>query len=249
MLDANHEIEQFKHRLRFKNLSEPVIDSICQDVAIEIMHASTDLLADAMEQAVQAGAEARSVQFISEIRAVSNGGSFMVGTESGRHDFSEPPFPMLPKLLKNAKTAQDGSRYKVVPIRDKGTKSNLGRIGVTTEAALRNINDARKLAKEARDADDYTSQLTPDALSGMSTFAALQAINEVRKAFPTMREKSTEPVTAFRTASSKQDANAKWVQPGRQANMASALHHINSQLQMDLDDAIRGIIHRHEGMY
>lgn len=251
MLDPNYEIDQLKQRLRFKNLSEDIISSICENVANEIINASTDLLANAMEEAVQLGQDKRSVQFISELKAIQHGNHFMVDTESGRHNFSEPPFPMLPRLLKNAKVAEDGSLYKVIPIRDKGSSGSSGRMKVTTEAALKGINDARREAKAQRDeaGDDFRSQLTPDALKGMSTFAALQAINQVRKSFPTMREKSTEPVVAFRTASSKQDQTKQWVYPRRDMDMSSGLHDINSTLQVRLDDAIRDIIHRHETRY
>lgn len=251
MIDPNYEIDMLKQRLRFKNLSEPVIDSICADASHDIISISTDLLADAMEEAVRAGAEAKSVQFINELRVVQNGNQFAVGTESGRRDFSEPPFPMLPKLLKNAKTAQDGSLYKVIPLRDKSAKRSSGRMAVTTEAALKNINESRQAAKDLRDelGDDYTTSLTPDALKGMSTFAALQAINDVRKAFPTMKQKSTEPVMAFRTASSKQSPSEKWVHPGREVMMGNVLHEINARLQDRLDQAIMDVIRRHEDIY
>jgi hypothetical protein len=251
MLDANMEIDKLRQRLRFKNLSEQVISSICDDVATDISRASVDILANAMEEAVMAGAEAKSIKFINELKVVQSSNRFSISTDSGKHDFSEPPFPMLPKLLKNAKTAKDGSQYKIIPVRQKGTKRNTGRMGVTTEAALKNINEARRIAKEARDArgDDFVGQIAPDALKGMSTFAALQAINEARKAFPTMSQKSTEPVVAYRTASSKQDANNKWVQPAKQVNMGPALHSINAKLQNSLDNVIEDVIRRHEGMY
>lgn len=253
MLDANMEIDKLRQRLRLKNLSESVISSICEDVARDISIASTDVLADAMEQAVQAGAEAKSVKFIEELRVVQNSHYFSISTESGRHDFSEPPFPMLPKLLQNAKVAKDGSQYKVIPMRDKSKTKTTGRMAVTTEAALKKINEARRLAKEERDAraDDFVGQIAPNALKGMSTFAALQAINEARKAFPTMagKEKSKEPVMAFRTASSKQDQNTQWVQPAREVNMGPALHEINARMQNSLDGLIEETIRRHEGMY
>ena len=245
------EIDKLRQRLRFKNLSETIVNDICSDAAREISSASTDMLADAMEEAVNAGASSKSVNFINELKVVDGGRGFGVGTDSGKHDFSEPPFPMLPKLLKNAKTAKDGSLYKVIPIRSKGNAQSTGRIAVTTEAALKNINEARRVAKEERDARDegFVGQLAPNALKGMSTFAALQAINEARKSFPTMTGKSTEPVMAFRTASSKQDASAKWVMPGRKVDMGNALHDINSRLQSSLDHVIEQVVRRYEGMY
>jgi len=251
MLDANHEIDGLRQRLRFKNLSEPVIDSICDDAAREIASIAIDILADATEEAVRAGQDAKSAQFINEVKVVQNGHEFKVDTQSGRRDFSEPPFPMLPKLLKNAKIAQDGSQYKVIPIRDKGAKTGGGMLNATTEAALQSINEARVAAKKERDAmkEKLNTSLSPDAMKGMSTFAALQAINNARKSFSTMREKSTEPVVAFRTASSKQDPGAKWVHPGTDANMDRTLHAINARMQQRLDDVIIDTIRRYEDIY
>lgn len=251
MLDANMEIDNLRQRLRFKNLNESIIDSVCDSAAREIGGLATDLLASATEEAVQAGRDARSVEFIQEIRVNQMGHNFEIDTFSGKHDFSEPPFPMLPKLLKNAKIAKDGSLYKVIPIRAKGTKSTGGRLAVTTEAALKGINDARYAAKQERDAmkDKMNTSLSPDVMKGMSTFAALQEINNARKSFPTMMEKSTEPVIAFRTASSKQDASAKWVQPKKEANMDSALRDINARMQDGLDSVIMDTIRRYEDLY
>lgn len=251
MLDANMEIDKLRQRLRFKNLNESIIDSICDDVSREIGTTAVDLLANAAEEAVRAGQNSKSIEFINEVRIKQEGVGFAIGTESGKSNFSEPPFPMLPKLLKNGKIAKDGSQYKVIPIRAKGNKSNGGRLATTTEAALKGINEARQAAKQERDAmkEKLNTSLSPDAMKGMSTFAALQTINNARKSFPTMTQKSTEPVVAFRTASSKQDATAKWVHPGRDANMDTVLHDINARLQYDLDNIIEDTIRRHEGMY
>lgn len=250
MLDARAEIDTLRQRLRMKNISERIVDSICDNAARDISTIAVDLLANAAEEAVRAGQSSKSVDFISEIAVTEHGGQFMIDTMTGQHDFSEPPFPMLPKLLKNAKIAKDGSLYKVIPIRTKGIKTNNSRLNVTTEAALKGINDARVAAKQERDAmkEKLNTSLSPDAMKGMSTFAALQAINAARKSFPTMREKSTEPVIAYRTASSKQDATAKWVNPGTDANMDSALHGINARLQDSLDNVIIDTIKRYEGV-
>ena len=251
MLDANMEIDNLRQRLKFRNLNEMTIDSVCDAAASEISEVATNLLASAAEQAVQAGNDARSIDFINDINVSQHGHEFMIDTKSGKTDYSEPPFPMLPRLLKNAKTASDGSLYKVIPLRAKGTGSKVSGLTVTTEAALKSINEARMAAKQERDAakGQFETNLSPDTMKGMSTFAALQAINSARKSFATMREKSTEPVMAFRTASSKQDPSAKWVMPRKKANMSNVLHDINNRLQYDLDLAIESIIKRYESMY
>jgi hypothetical protein len=246
MLDANAEIMRLRQRLRFKNLSESVIDSICDEAALEISMRTSDLLADAMNEAVNAGGDVMSVDFIDEIRAVRTGASFQITTDSGHMDFSEPPFPMLPGLLKNAKVAKDGSLYKVIPIKQK-TSTSSSSMSKTTEAAMQNINNARKAAKDAQN-EDMRTHSSPDAMKGMSTVAAMQEISKSRSAGK-KKEKTNEPIINFRTASSKQDPAVSWVHPGKKVDMSGALNNINANLQDDIDKAIDDVVRRYEGLY
>lgn len=247
MLDARTEIERLRQRLKMKSLSDSVVDEICDDAVREISAATSDILADAMNEAVNLGGDVGSVDFIDEIRAVRTGPSFEVTTDSGRTDFSEPPFPMLPKLLKNAKTAKDGSLYKVIPIKQKTSNKSMA---VTTEAAMQNINHARKQAKEQRDAEkeSYRGTISPDAMKGMDTFAALQSINRSRQKQPKVGQQSG-PIINFRTASSKQDPNKQWVMPGKVRDVSGPLREINMNMHDNIDRAIEDIIRRHENMY
>lgn len=245
MIDPNAEISRLRQRLRFKNLSENIIDQICDEVSREISSMTSDLLADAMNEAVNVGGDAGSVEFIDELRAVRNGPTYNVGTDSGNTDFSEQPFPMLPSLLKNAKVAKDGSLYKVIPMRRKGNKQSGPK---TTEAAYRNIENSRRQAKEEKEETNRGSS-SPDAMKGMDTLSAMQAMSKSRQKSPKMREKSTEPATDFRVASSKQDAASQWVHPGRKVDMSSALANINANLHDEIDRAIENVIRQHEGMY
>lgn len=241
MLDANAEISRLRQRLRFKNLSEQIIDDICDEVSRDISHMTSDILADAIQSAVEAGSDAGSVDFIDEIRALRNGASFQISTDSGRTDFSEAPFPMLPKLLKNAKVAKDGSLYKTVPIK----KSEGSRVPATTEAAMAAINNARAAAKDQRDSI-HAESISMDAMKGMDTVAAMTAINKKRSP---SRESVPSTVTGFRTVSSKQDASTQWVNPGKKADMSEALQRINANLQDSIDRAIEDVIRRYDGMY
>lgn len=240
MIDANAEISRLRQRLRFKNLSEQIIDDICDEVARDISNITSDILADAIQSAVEAGSEAGSVAFIDEIKALRNGASFQISTDSGRTDFSEAPFPMLPKLLKNAKVAKDGSLYKTVPI-----KKSDSRVPATTESAMTAINSARNAAKEARDSIQAGST-SMDAMKGMDTVAAMQAMTKKRSP---SRESIPSTVTGFRTVSSKQDASTQWVNPGKKADMNEALQRINANLQDSIDRAIEDVIRRYDGMY
>lgn len=248
MLDANAEIERLRQRLKFKNLSDSVIDEICDDVSREIRMRTSDILADAMNEAVNAGGDIASVEFIDELKAVRSGRSIDIITESGKTDFSEPPFPMLPNLLKNAKVAKDGSLYKVIPMRQKSTNNNDTAMAVTTEAAYRNIENARRVAKDERE-QTHRQGSSPDALKGMDTFSAMQAISKSRQRQSKAKTKTVEPAVSFRTASSKQDASTQWVQPGRNVNMSGTLNNINDRLHDSIDRAIEEVIRAHEGMY
>lgn len=247
MLDPNAEIARLRQRLRLKNLSEVIIDDICDEVSREISTITSDLLADAMNEAVNAGGDAMSIDFIDEIRAVRSGSSFDIVTDSGKTDFSEPAFPMLPRLLKNAKVAKDGSLYKVIPIQRKGI-SNDESIAPTTDAAFRRIENARRRAKDDQ-GETNRGSISPDALKGMDTLSAMQAISSTRQKQPKQHNKSKEPVVDFRVASSKQDPSTQWVHPGRPVDMSSALQNINANLHDSIDRAVEEVIRRVEGEY
>jgi vacuolar-type H+-ATPase subunit H len=249
MLDANTELDGLRQRLRLENLSDNVIDELIKDASREISVATADILADAMNDAVNAGGEMQSTEFIDEIRTIRTGSGFDIITDSGRTDFSEPPFPMLPSLLKNAKVAKDGSSYKVIPIRRKGNKSKQ-KVAVTTEAALQEISDARHRAREEKEAEKESSRsLAPDAMKGGDVFAAMMNLSGSRQKVSGKKERSTEPVMDFKTASSKQDPNTQWVHPGRTIDMGSKLREINMSIHDNIDNAIKDIIRKYDMEY
>lgn len=248
MIDANAEIERLRQRLRFKNLGDKLIDEICNEVSIEISSRTSDILADAMNEAVNAGGDAMSIDFIDEIKAVRSGSSFDIITESGKTDFSEPPFPMLPTLLQNAKVAKDGSLYKVIPIKQKSMFKDTNDVGATTEAAFANIEAARRRAKQSQE-DSRNVGSAPDSMKGMDTFSALQTISKSRRKNVKMKKGNLEPAVDFRTASSKQDASTQWVNPGRNIDMGGTLNDINDRLHDSIDRTIEDVIRMYEDMY
>lgn len=247
MLDANAEIARLRQRLRFKGLSDSAIDSICDEAAAEISNTTSNLLADAMNEAVNAGGDVQSVDFIDELRAVRHGSSFQITTDSGKTDFTQAPFPMLPRLLKNAKVSKvDGSLYKVIPIKQK-TPDGKNDTSKATASAMININAARQAAKAEKQAKDGRSVASTDAMRGMDTVAAMQAISKSKTA--KHKDVSNGPAINFRTASSKQDANTQWVHPGKKADLTGPLNNINADLQDAIDRAIDEIIRRLEELY
>ena len=242
MIDANNEIDRLRQSLRFKNLPETIIDSICDDAAIEISNITTDLLANAMSEAVEAG---QSVDFVEDIRSIRNGSMFSVVTQSSKTDYSEAPFPMLPKLLNNAKIAKDGSLYKIIPIKQK--TSAPGRTQIFSEKALIDIENARKTAKSDKTNQNRGSS-SPDAMKGMDTMSAMQVISKSRQKTEKASNASVQH-TEFRTVSSKQDANTQWIHPGKKEDMAPILRSINANLHDAIDNTIMEVIRRYEGDY
>jgi hypothetical protein len=74
-------------------------------------------------------------------------GTYEIVPAGGQTKFEEPPFPMLPSLLKNPKVAKDGSLYKVIPI----GKSDGGNKPKTIMNAIREQNQSRQRMRDAMD--------------------------------------------------------------------------------------------------
>lgn len=244
MLDAVTELDRLRNSLRLKNMPEHLVQDICVEASAEISDTVIDLISDAMSSAVNAGADVNSSDFIREVMSIRRGQAFEVVTKSGREDFSEPPFPMLPKLLKNGKTAKDGSIFKVIPLKEKSSTSSLA---VTTEEAFKSINSNRETLKEQRRA-----RIKEGKAGSIDPFQGLDGIGPMLAASKSETKKISEiqsgPVN-FKTASSNQDANAKWVKPGKSADLTDKLVNINNDLQYSIDNAIEQIIRKYGDMY
>jgi hypothetical protein len=123
MVNVFLEIERLKTSLRSRGVEEQFVENIASKAEIEIGLVLRERLDSAMEVAVQSGVQKESPEFINELRPRPD--VFIIDTESGSTDFSDPPLPMLDKLLaRGAKPMKDGSGvYKVIPVGgDNGTK-------------------------------------------------------------------------------------------------------------------------------
>lgn len=116
MVNIFLELERLKTSLRAKGMDEDFVDTVAAKADAEISMAIRERLDSAMELAVQSGVQKDSAQFINELRPAPD--AFLLETESGNTDFTEPPMPMLDKLLaRGAKPMKDGSGvYKVIPV-------------------------------------------------------------------------------------------------------------------------------------
>ncbi len=147
MINVFLEISRLKDTLRTKGLEEDFVETIASKAEVEISLALRNLMDSGVEMAVQSGVQKDSADFINALRPRPD--AFILDTDSGITDFSEPPMPMLDRLLsRGAKPMKDGSGvYKVIPVG--------GDSGQKKPPIANNIFDAQK----AIAADRYATAL------------------------------------------------------------------------------------------
>lgn len=157
MVNVFFEIDHLRSILESKGIDTNTVNSIVSKVHQEIQEAVNVEGGIAIERAVEVGVQKSAPDFINELRLDTL--NFEVTTDSGNMDFSVPPYPMLPSLLKNAKPMKDGSGvYKVIPVGKPGNKPS-----ITT-----NIYDAQKkiAAQRAEDAKRQYQAISPAGSKG-----------------------------------------------------------------------------------
>ena len=121
MVNITFELYKLRASLTNKGLEQEAIESIILKAQREISAAIEEQGGAAMDLAVEAGVQKRSPEFINELMMDSV--NLELTTMSSTLDFSDPPFPMLSRLLQNAKPMKDGSGvYKVIPVGSKSSK-------------------------------------------------------------------------------------------------------------------------------
>lgn len=240
------EVDKLRFYLESRSLHPRLVNDILVTAENEISGIVSGSLEIAMEEAVRAGEEMGADDFVQELRGLSVGSNVMVTTDSGQTDFTEPPVPMLPHLLKNAKVASDGSRYKVIPIKQKSPKQNS--TGGTVEA-LRALDQARIEGAAGKQARKHGGRAgTRDILDQA---AKLSGMFNSRSKAPTNKAKNptTGPAIDFKTASSKQDPNTQWVRPEKRKDMTAALQDINERLSSRVSVAVASVVNKYREMY
>lgn len=136
MVNVFLELQKLRAVLQGKGIEDEHVDTLVRRAELDIMASLQDAMDSAIDNAVQSGVQKDSVDFINELRP--RAGAFVLETASGNTDFTEPPMPMLDRLLsKGAKPMKDGSGvYKIIPV-GKSNKENKPRIST-------NIFDAQK---------------------------------------------------------------------------------------------------------
>lgn len=126
MVNVFFELYRLRAHLISKGVDEATVSQVLSRAHGEIETVATARGEEAIDEAVSIGAEKESADFINQLRLDTS--SFEVKTESGQLSFDEPPRPMLPYLLKNAKPIKDGSGvYKVIPVGKPSTKPSFAK--------------------------------------------------------------------------------------------------------------------------
>jgi hypothetical protein len=255
MINPDFELQRLRQTLSIKGLDEGDVDHIVGLAREDIDTAVQDLVSNAVQSAAQAGMHMGAEEFVEQLEIRPAGGKFEITTSSGKTDFSLPPLPMLPHLLKNAKTAKDGSRYKIIPVGGKSS-GHENRRGAANYSSLVDIeiemSQQGQVERDQRKRQlDEARELT---FTGQSTnmFSGLQKAQQFLKSKRLERKmedsdtaQDSEPVQ-FRVASSKQNPAQDWVLPAVDRDMSKMLSDINQQLERDIHSVILDVVRRYE---
>lgn len=219
-----NKIQDLKQSMISMGVSYSVAQVLCNEAEQEIIEEIKNIVENAVYDVVGAGSSMEADEFLSQITLNQENGYVQISTESGRLDFSRPKTPMLPWLLKNAKTAKDGSRYKVIPVgASKGDKP-------------------QSQAKDVQSGLASMRQTKTNKLESMAQQVA-QAFNvSSSRATNKTETKNMQGASEFRVASDKQDPDTNWVLPEKKLDLSGIVMEVNNRIRADVDRIADGII-------
>jgi hypothetical protein len=201
--------------LRNQGISEEAIRDICSRAKNDIDLAIADIVESRTQDAINIG-EYLGIDNIRDSIVMERIEDYQqITTSNGTADFSTPPFPMMPKLLKEAYTAKDGSSYKRIPIAARGQSEK---------------RDAYISIFEAQQALDKNNT---DTLKQRRQ-EWLSKKNETRMA----------SLHNIKTISSKQGSSS-WKHPGVNRDMTKIMHDINMHIMDDIRRSVDDIVRRY----
>lgn len=240
MINPQFEIDRLKQNLMFGGYDQREVEVITDNAHKDINMAIANAVSEAMGEAARISSELGVGELSGQLRAVRMGSTYQIVTDSGQTDFSTPAYPMLPKLLKNAKRAKDGSLYKVIPLKEKAKLTNIFDV-------QRNIDENRKAMVEAVQSEVQQGVSVVKHAGAFSGLAAAQAYINRRNEIKSKQADQGE--VKFRTASSKQDPTKLWVQPPKDKNLSTILVDLNRKLEDDIQSAVTEIVATYESQF
>jgi hypothetical protein len=181
------ELDRLRAHLVSKGVDERTISRIVSKANSEIDSLVQSRGQAAIDQAVEVGAQKESADFINQLRLDT--ATFEVKTESGQLEFDEPPRPMLPFLLKNAKPMKDGSGvYKVIPV---------GKPGIKPSFAKDIVEEQRRISVERAEAAKQQRRAISPAGSQAFRTATSKQNPQTQWVQPAKEKNFTDEVTAI----------------------------------------------------
>lgn len=224
----DHKVDRLRAYLSINGVSNQKIETLIDSINYSAQQRIANIVENSIYSASQRAEELNAKGFISEIALRPSGIGLEITTDSGNQDYSKQPFPMLDSLLARGRVAKDGSLYRTIPI---GSSSK------PTSTTVKDIDSGISAAKDSR---EKPRSLT-EAVVGIAQSFGVGA----RPILKTAEAKPQGNIT-FRTASSKQDRNTRWVRPGYDADMAPILSEINATMAADIQEAIDAAIREHQ---
>lgn len=256
MIDADNELDNFRNRMLQDDLLphneiDDIIFSTLEQINEAILMSVSEAVAEVVDYAIEIGAD----KFLEDMDLIETGGHWMIATKSGSTDYSIPEAPMLPNLLKNAKTAEDGTKYKVIPV---------GKSGDRVSHRMTSLHDV--LQRRQTEIDDARTALHRKTMSGRSGKAndmasefqsiinrTLQERMEFYKGAIADKKQGQGPDTLveqeFRTVTDRDDPEESWIQPGKNRDMSGAVADANTTLVNNHYEAVLTMIEYMEHQY
>ena len=233
-MDGNAAIMRLRARLSFMGLDPDDIDSRCSEAALVISNGIAELVYGALQEAESLGLEMGATDFVAELNVRSAGSNFEITTDSGRTDFSNPPWPMLPGLLKNAKISKDGHRYKRIPMGS--TKS-------VPKDSMRAAEQRQAVLEEAKTKINdqiVGGAVAPDVNRAARDFAS--AYKATRS--PSHKDRKKEPSGGNVKWVTASDApgKAQWIYPAKHQDTAGIIMEVNNKLQQSIQVLIDQVV-------
>lgn len=243
MTSSHSEIARLRWTLQGRSFTKQEVDTICNTATQDIDDGIIQITRTATEQAIMYAEQIGAHQFIHEVTLIRNGEGYEVGSISGRTDFSTDKVENLPNLLKNAKVAKDGSRYKIIPVKKSTGSSKMGTSSFAT-AANQQINMAeRRQQLSTNTATNREARLT----------SMMQDVKSIIDTMPKSESKynstNMSSDVSFRVASSKQNASTSWVIPEQDRDMTQFLIGLNSDMSAQMGQLILDTVSYYEREY
>lgn len=247
MIDPMAEVERLKHNLRLAGIPFDQIEEIGDLARQDIDDSIFDIVNEYLDQARDVVSALGGQELANQLRYIKRGPQFVITTESGITDFSTPPFPMLPSLLKNPDISKKGDLYKVIPL----TKHHKPKLTSVFDV-YRDRNAEQRQAMLDRKAK-WDDVRTAEAIErrGLHFSGLAQAKRYLAKRQTANNEDNSvnsKEEVKFRTAHSKQDPAIDWVLPAQDMNITNILNDINNQMEDEVDRAITTIVNEYGGL-